>query len=57
VSALGAAHLAGRALGVWASDAELGQLERQRERFEPQEDPAMAERYSEWKKALARTLL
>lgn len=57
VSALGAAHLAGRALGVWASDAALGQLQRQRERFEPQEDPAMAERYSEWKKALARTLL
>jgi glycerol kinase len=57
VSALGAAHLAGRALGVWANDAALGQLERQRERFEPQEDPAMAERYSEWKKALARTLL
>jgi len=32
-------------------------LERQRERFEPQEDPAMAARYAEWKKALARTLL
>lgn len=57
VSALGAAHLAGRASGVWASDAALGALERQRERFEPQDDPAMAGRYSEWKKALARTLL
>ena len=33
VSALGAAHLAGRALGVWGSDTALGQLERQRERF------------------------
>ena len=56
VSALGAAHLAGRALGVWASDTALGQLERQRERFEPQDDPAMVGRYAEWKKALARTL-
>jgi glycerol kinase len=57
VSALGAAHLAGRALGLWANDAALGALERQRERFEPQEDPAMAGLYTQWKKALARTLL
>lgn len=56
VSALGAAHLAGRALGVWASDAALVGLERQRERFEPAVDPAMDARYSEWKKALQRTL-
>lgn len=56
VSALGAAHLAGRALGVWASDAALVGLERQRERFEPVVDPAMDARYSEWKKALQRTL-
>lgn len=57
VSALGAAHLAGRALGIWASDEALAALERQRERFEPQADGQMVGRYSEWKKALARTLL
>jgi len=57
VSALGAAHLAGRALGVWTSDDALAGLERQRERFEPQDDPAMAGRYEAWKAALRRTLL
>jgi len=56
VSALGAAHLAGRALGVWASDEALAGLERQRERFEPIDDPLMDVRYGEWKKALQRTL-
>lgn len=57
VSALGAAHLAGRALGIWASDEALAALERQRERFEPQADGQMSARYADWKKALARTLL
>ncbi|MHA6574930.1 FGGY family carbohydrate kinase [Pseudomonas yamanorum] len=56
VSALGAAHLAGRALGIWASDAALVGLERQREWFEPAVDAAMDARYGEWKKALQRTL-
>lgn len=56
VSALGAAHLAGRALGIWASDAALVGLERQRERFEPAVDAAMDARYGEWRKALQRTL-
>lgn len=56
VSALGAAHLTGRALGIWASDAALVGLERQRERFEPAVDAAMDVRYGEWKKALQRTL-
>ncbi|MFC6335570.1 glycerol kinase GlpK [Pseudomonas sp. CCM 7891] len=56
VSALGAAHLAGRALGIWASDDALAELERPRERFEPAVDQAMEARYGEWKKALERTL-
>lgn len=55
VSALGAAHLAGRALGVWTSDAALVQLERQRERFEPVAEPVMEVCYGEWKRALMRT--
>jgi glycerol kinase len=56
VSALGAAHLAGRALGIWNSDKALARLERQRERFEPAANPAVDACYGEWKSALKRTL-
>ncbi len=56
VSALGAAHLAGKALGVWADDQALAQLERSRERFEPDNGASMEAHYSAWKKALQRTL-
>ena len=56
VSALGAAHLAGKALGIWASDAALQALERPRERFEPNPGSNLDGLYLEWKKALQRTL-
>lgn len=56
VSALGAAHLAGRALGIWNSDEALAGLERQRERFEPVASAAAEACYGEWKHALKRTL-
>ncbi|SDU92161.1 FGGY family carbohydrate kinase [Pseudomonas mucidolens] len=56
VSALGAAHLAGRALGIWSDDEALAQLERPRERFEPETEASMETHYSAWKRALERTL-
>jgi len=56
VSALGAAHLAGRALGIWATDLSLQALERQRERFEPTPGSNLDGLYEDWKKALERTV-
>ena len=57
LSALGAAHLAGRALGVWDDD-ELAGLQREREPFEPREPPDSREqRMGAWHGAVARARL
>jgi glycerol kinase len=54
LSALGAAHLAGRAAGLW-SDDDLESLERPFASFEPAEDrAARAERLRAWHDAVAR---
>ncbi|HVO72307.1 MAG TPA: glycerol kinase GlpK [Aggregatilineaceae bacterium] len=55
VSALGAAYLAGLAVGMWSSEQEIAALERNRERFEPALSPAdRAQRYAGWKDAVHR---
>jgi glycerol kinase len=54
LSALGAAHLAGRAAGLWSKD-ELEELERAREAFEPRESAeSRARRQAAWHDAVAR---
>ena len=58
VSALGAAYLAGLAVGFWSSESELEQLPRPSNRFEPR--MTLDQRralYAGWKAALARTIL
>jgi glycerol kinase len=58
VSAIGAAYLAGLAVGVWQSEAELAALPRQRDLFEPR--IAADERgqlYDGWRQAVKRALL
>jgi glycerol kinase len=58
VSALGAAYLAGLALGVWQSIDEIDNLPRPRARFEPRMSAAERdERYGGWKAAVRRALL
>jgi glycerol kinase len=57
VSALGAAHLAGKALGIWARPEALLALERARERFEPKAGGVLETQYGEWQQALRRALL
>jgi glycerol kinase len=57
VSVLGAAYLAGLAVGVWQSEAEIAALPRPHDLFEPK----MAESqrtalYAGWQAAVARTL-
>ncbi len=58
ISPLGAAFLAGLAVGVWADEAEIESLAPPRDRFEPQ---MSAERraalYDGWREAVARTVL
>ncbi|KPX08239.1 Glycerol kinase [Pseudomonas savastanoi] len=56
VSALGAAHLAGKALGLWNNAADLQALERQRERFDPVPGRNLQGLYLEWKEALRRVV-
>jgi glycerol kinase len=57
LSALGAAHLAGRSLGVWTQD-ELEGLEREREAFEPREARrSRKHRMDAWHGAVARARL
>jgi glycerol kinase len=54
LSALGAAHLAGRTAGVW-SDEQLEALERERERYQPVEDQHSRERrQAGWHDAVRR---
>ncbi len=57
VSALGAAYLAGLAVGVWATEAEIAALPRPQIRFEPAMADAQRERlYAGWKDAVDRVL-
>lgn len=57
-SALGAAYLAGLAVGIWQGLDELAQLPRPRDRFGPQmADAERAARYAGWQQAVARATL
>jgi glycerol kinase len=57
-SALGAAYLAGLAVGTWQSLDELAELPRARERFAPQlPEGERAARYAGWQLAVARATL
>jgi glycerol kinase len=54
-TALGAAYLAGLAIGFWKSVEEIESFWRAERRFEPQMEPGMRERlFGEWKSAVAR---
>src|SRR4051812_10291431 len=55
-TALGAAYLAGLAVGFWADQEELKSRWRLRRRYEPQMDEEERERlYGRWKEAVARS--
>ena len=57
VSALGAAHLAGLAVGLWASEAELAALPRKTTTFEPRmAEDERARRREDWQRAIAQCL-
>lgn len=58
VSPLGAAYLAGLTVGIWSSEAEIQQLPRPQERFEPRMSAEERERlYAGWQDAVRRALL
>jgi glycerol kinase len=58
VSALGAAYLAGLAVGLWQSEAEIASLPRERDRFEPRlSSSERAKLYAGWQQAVDRALL
>ncbi len=58
ISPLGAAFLAGLAVGLWADEAEIEDLVPPRDRFEPQMSPERREAlYAGWKEAVVRTTL
>ena len=58
LSAIGAAWLAGLAIGFWASLQELDALPRSEDRFEPRmPEPERQARYSGWREAVARAML
>mgnify|MGYP000723732510 CR=1 FL=1 len=57
ISPLGAAFLAGLAVGVWAGEAEIEGLVPPRDRFEPQMSVEQREAlYAGWREAAARTM-
>ncbi len=57
VSALGAAYLAGLAVGVWKSEEEITHLARPTDLFEPcLSESERAARYDGWQRAVAQTL-
>ena len=57
VAALGVAYLAGLAVGIWQSEAEIAALPRPQDRFEPQMATSQrAALYAGWQEAVARTL-
>lgn len=58
LSALGAAYLAGQAIGMWSSDTAIQELHRPQERFEPKLPPEERERrYAGWKHAVRQVLM
>ncbi|MBI1298003.1 glycerol kinase GlpK [bacterium] len=58
VAALGAAYLAGLAVGFWASEAEITALPRPSSRFDPQMgDGKRRDLYSGWQRAVSRAVL
>jgi glycerol kinase len=58
VSALGAAYLAGLTIGLWGSEAEIQDLPRPSERFEPRMPaPEREGLYAGWQAAVRRTVL
>jgi glycerol kinase len=58
ISPLGAAFLAGLAVGLWADEAEIEDLVPPRDRFEPQMPVERREAlYAGWRGAVARTTL
>jgi glycerol kinase len=58
ISPLGAAFLAGLAVGLWADEAEIEDLVPPRDRFEPQMSTDQREAlYAGWREAVARTIL
>jgi glycerol kinase len=58
VSALGAAYLAGLAIGVWSSEEEIEGLARRSDRFTPRIGESERERlYTGWRRAIAQTML
>jgi glycerol kinase len=55
---MGAAYLAGLAVGTWASTDEIATLPRTRERFEPSmTDAERDRRYAGWQDAVARATI
>ena len=52
-TALGAAYLAGLAVGFWRDEAEVASLWRGAARFEPQPDPGLDERRAAWRRGVA----
>jgi glycerol kinase len=55
VSALGAAYLAGLAVGLWTSEEQIASLPRERDRFEPRMPDAERDTLHEgWQEAVAR---
>ena len=58
MTALGAAALAGRAIGLWAGDDAIRARLRRGAVYEPTVDPdSVAVRRAEWRAALSRALL
>jgi glycerol kinase len=57
LSALGAAYLAGLALGAWKSDLEIAGLQRSNDRIEPRlPAPAREAGYAGWRDAVRRAV-
>ncbi|MCB0181111.1 MAG: glycerol kinase GlpK [Anaerolineae bacterium] len=56
VSALGAAYLAGLAIGLWPTEADIAALPRNHDRFAPDGDLDRTKLYAGWQAAVARTL-
>jgi len=57
ISPLGAAFLAGLAVGLWADESEIEGLVPPRDRFDPQMSPHRREAlYAGWREAVARTI-
>ena len=51
-TALGAAYLAGLAVGLWRDEAEVGELWRAARRFEPRPGPDITSRLADWRRAV-----